>query len=239
MSRDTSRGTPTRSALVWLTATSAVVVALAVVRPELDAGLGTLRGTTPTPRFDDLLASGGALVLLACAAWGWLVATLVVLESLGRPLPRGRRVAPPAVRRTLLAACGVCLVAGMAPAAADPGRGPAPPAPPPAGSPGPAAVVGLPLPERPNDEVRHRAAPTRPRTAPGPVAGATALPAGARVVRVRPGDTLWGIARDALGPDAHAADVARHWPDIWRTNRTAIGPDPDLIHPDTTLQLPD
>lgn len=55
---------------------------------------------------------------------------------------------------------------------------------------------------------------------------------------VRPGESLWSIAADALGPGAEDADIARAWPRIHALNVGLIGPDPDLIHPGQTLDLP-
>jgi nucleoid-associated protein YgaU len=57
-------------------------------------------------------------------------------------------------------------------------------------------------------------------------------------VTVRPGDSLWDLALDQLGPDAGAADVDLHWHRLYRLNRPLVGPDPDLIHPGQQLRLP-
>jgi nucleoid-associated protein YgaU len=57
-------------------------------------------------------------------------------------------------------------------------------------------------------------------------------------VVVRPGDTLWAIARSRLGPGADDARVA-HDVDRWhRLNHDVIGDDPDLIHPGQRLTAP-
>lgn len=56
---------------------------------------------------------------------------------------------------------------------------------------------------------------------------------------VQPGDTLWDIAADDLGPNADAADIAREWPRWFKKNRATIGNDPDLIQPGMVLQDPD
>ncbi len=78
-----------------------------------------------------------------------------------------------------------------------------------------------------------RAAPAPPvRVAPGPEARA-AIPLGPvppGVYRVRPGDTLWGIAARAYG------DPYR-WRDIFEANRAKIS-DPDMIYPRLELQIP-
>jgi LysM domain len=47
---------------------------------------------------------------------------------------------------------------------------------------------------------------------------------------VQPGDTLWSIARDLLGPNASAAAIAREVDRLWQLNADAIGTgDPNLI----------
>ncbi|MGE5635844.1 MAG: LysM peptidoglycan-binding domain-containing protein [Nocardioidaceae bacterium] len=56
---------------------------------------------------------------------------------------------------------------------------------------------------------------------------------------VRPGDTLWSIARRLLGRRASPAAIASLVDRIWRLNADAIGTgDPDLINPGTRLLLP-
>ena len=58
-----------------------------------------------------------------------------------------------------------------------------------------------------------------------------------RVV-VRPGDTLWAIARFRLGPGAGTTSVAREVDRWYRLNDDVIGDDPDLIHPGQRLTAP-
>lgn len=58
------------------------------------------------------------------------------------------------------------------------------------------------------------------------------------VVVVRPGDTLWDIARRHLPAGATDAQVARAWPRWYAANRTVIGPDPDVIRPGQRLRAP-
>lgn len=64
-------------------------------------------------------------------------------------------------------------------------------------------------------------------TGPAPVAK---VQAGQSVYKVRPGDTLSGIARDRLGN-------MRRWPEIWEANRNRIA-DPNLIDVGWELLLP-
>lgn len=54
---------------------------------------------------------------------------------------------------------------------------------------------------------------------------------------VAPGDSLWSIVRERspAADDADVGDQVRAW---YRTNRTVIGPDPDLIHPGQRLDPP-
>ncbi len=77
-----------------------------------------------------------------------------------------------------------------------------------------------------------------PTIAAPPVAAAPAAPAAAVVRTVRPGDSLWRIAAQSLGPHASTAQIALSWPTWWQANRAVIGDDPDLLHPGTRLTPP-
>jgi len=60
-------------------------------------------------------------------------------------------------------------------------------------------------------------------------------------VLVRPGDSLWAVARrdlQAAGAAATARDVAAAWPLWWAANRQLVGEDPDLLRPGTHLTPP-
>jgi hypothetical protein len=57
-------------------------------------------------------------------------------------------------------------------------------------------------------------------------------------VRVRPGDSLWRVARTLLPDGAGDAAVDRMWRRIAACNRDRLGPDPDLIFPGTLLRVP-
>src|SRR5262249_24120892 len=48
---------------------------------------------------------------------------------------------------------------------------------------------------------------------------------------IRSGDCLWNIAKNQLGD-------ARQWQDIYKLNADKLGSNPDLIHPGTSIQLP-
>ena len=55
---------------------------------------------------------------------------------------------------------------------------------------------------------------------------------------VRPGDSLWAIARRGMGAGTSDAAVARYVVRIWNANERRIGTgNPDLIYPGTTLRL--
>ncbi|HRW17789.1 MAG TPA: LysM domain-containing protein [Dermatophilaceae bacterium] len=55
---------------------------------------------------------------------------------------------------------------------------------------------------------------------------------------VRRGDTLWDIARRALGPGTTAGQIAAEWPRWYAANRDLIGPDPNHIEPGQRLIAP-
>jgi LysM repeat protein len=64
--------------------------------------------------------------------------------------------------------------------------------------------------------------------------------AGARgsTVMVKPGDSLWSIARTLVGPSASDEDVERRLVEIWDDNERRIGTgDPNLIFPGTRLRV--
>lgn len=111
---------------------------------------------------------------------------------------------------------------GPTAAPAAPERTSAPQAQPPVApgaQPSPGGPAGLPRAGRP--EAARAAAPTS--------------------VVVRPGDTLWDLAEQALAQDDRpptARQVAQSWPRWWAANREVIGPDPDLLHPGTRLSPP-
>ncbi len=71
-----------------------------------------------------------------------------------------------------------------------------------------------------------------------PTVVGTARPPTNHLVVVRPGDTLWSIARARLGPDADVAGTARACDRWYHANRDVIGDDPDLIQPGQRLTAP-
>lgn len=201
----------------------------------LVAGAGTVAGATlardlatalgPLPSVDDVVA----LALLAAgtvtAGWyavtalGWAACSLARLG--GRRWARAERAlarhGAPLLRRALATGVGVTLsgAASWGAAAADP--------------------VGVP------DDLGWRpAAVAGPARLEGPAHPESASAPGVAHV-VRPGDTLWGIARaglEAAGRRAEPADVALAWPRWYAANADVVGPDPDLIRPGQVLVPP-
>src|SRR3712207_80909 len=66
---------------------------------------------------------------------------------------------------------------------------------------------------------------------------AAADTAPARVV-VRPGDSLWSISEERLGPNATPQQIASETERIYALNQNQIGADPNLIFPGQKLSAP-
>ena len=219
-------GSLPRCLAVWVAAGLVLVTLLRALAPDLIGAPALLAtsGRAGVP-FDALVTVGCAALLAGCAAWAWLVVTADVLEAVGGR-PRLDRGCPASVRRWVLAACGVALAAGAAPATAAGGhdgavgaaRGP--------GVEDRSVLAGLPMPDL--------AVGPPQRTGPAPWLRERAP----RDVLVRPGDTLWDLAAGDLPAVASPAAVDRHWRLLWQVNRAAIGPDPNTIRPGTSLRLP-
>lgn len=91
---------------------------------------------------------------------------------------------------------------------------------------------GHPLGPGPADAARPNADADADADAARPVTHADA------VVVVQPGDSLWSLAEDRLGPQATDAQIAQTWPTWWQANREVVGDDPDLLLPGTPLTPP-
>ncbi|MFC5677775.1 LysM peptidoglycan-binding domain-containing protein [Aeromicrobium endophyticum] len=165
------------------------------------------------PSFPDAALAGASLLVLALASWSLLVAAAVVLGASSRLVAA---ITPVALRRALLVGAAGALT--IAPAHAEQRAAP---------DSSPHSVAGLSLPDRPEG------ASSRP-PASAPLAGRDT----ADHVRVRPGDTLWAIARRSLPPGATTAEIASATATWHRTNREVIGDDPDLVVPDQLLAPP-
>jgi hypothetical protein len=196
--------------------------------PSLHGGIAAVaRGPVNAPgrTLDQLVVSvaGG----LAWLALGFLLAStaatvlFATMHTAAAPVPLVQRLCGPTWwRRAVLGACGLSLVAPVAAIAAHPGDGlggrcrdscavaPARTSP----------LSGLQFPDLP-DVARTQVGPARTRT-------------------VRPGDSLWLIARDILRPAAPDSAVCREVDGLYAANRAVVGPDPDLIFPGTELIQP-
>lgn len=213
----------TRCLLVLLAVTSGTIALVARLLPDLVAlGRAIASGSVAGAPFDDVLVQVCVVAIVGCAAWLWLV-TAVVAADAARGRPARRRGVPVAIRRMVLAACGVALAGGLgAPAHADDSGARSP-------------LQGLPLPDRATttthvSQVFARAAAHN--------RAETASQRHLAVVVVEPGDTLWAIARADLPAHAGDAAVARRVREIHEANLSVIGTDPDLIRPDQRLRMP-
>jgi nucleoid-associated protein YgaU len=157
---------------------------------------------------DHVLVAACTTGLALSLAWLWLVTSLTVAQVAVGSVPRGGG----ATRRLVFLACGVAVTAGTTLPAHAAGGG------------GADVLVGLPLPERAVSATTTR----QPRTTAPAATGGTYV--------VRPGDSLWSIARSHPAP---GTDVESRWREIWRLNRDVVGADPDLIHPGQALRLPE
>jgi hypothetical protein len=172
--------------------------------------------------FDVLLVRGAVGALGLAALWVVVVVVAVALEARSNGRIRfAERTGCPRVARLWLIGVFVALFAGVGPAGAD-DLGGMPRGPVASAT----ALEGLPLPDRASGSTGH-------------------------VVVVRPGDTLWRIARDTLGDTlgADSRDRAAHEPSpaalagavarLHAANRDVIGDDPDLIRPGQHLTIPE
>lgn len=220
-----------RGWLLWAAVGGLLATLPSQLAPELRLLAGTLR-TEAALDLVSLVRGVAAALLLGCALWWWASVTAVLVAA-----ARGRRVRPRGcprwLHRAVLGALGAAVTGGLAaPALAVDGAD--------AAASSVEVVRGLPYPDRPAGPATDlTTAPTRPPRAPAArpaLAEVAPLPAPSHVVR--PGDTLWALAARDLSPAASAAEITDRWRLIYRLNRAAIGPDPDLIVPGTSLELP-
>ena len=211
-------------------------------------------GQAADPATLESLITAGVLIGGAAAASAVAATTGVALvQSLLGWRPRAAGALPRPLRRFLLGATAVALVAGAAlPANADeayPGWAPAVGSP----SPGPTLEVPSPAPspspmvtqvsdettspDEPLELHAESAASPLPRAAGEGSGVASADASSAEHVVVR-GDSLWRIAAAQLGPGASDAEIARAWPAIYQANRAVIGENPSLIVPGQHLTIP-
>ena len=199
-----------RPLAVWLVVTAVAGSALAAVPAAWEA----VDPSSGAEGAAHVVVSGCATALALALAWLWVITSATVAELLLTGTPPARRGT---TRRLVLLACGAAVMAGTTlPAAAT-------------GGDGRELLVGLPLPERAVAPARQQPQHHSRQLTPLP-----ATTGGTYVVR--PGDSLWSIARAHPVP---GTDVDRRWRAIWLANREVVGDDPDLIHPGQALRLPD
>ena len=196
-----------------------------------------------------IVANTAGLIVITWWVMSFAIAVAAtLLDRLGRTRAAAAtgRFSPAFMRRLVLAAVGLQLLAAPLATAATSPDGPGP------GRPDQAAVSASWTPSRgqaPAPEPQGRAAAVDPRWKPlspivdaGPLAArhvrAQDTPGARREVTVRAGDSLWSIAAAALGPLASDADIAREWPRLYAGNREAIGANPHLLRPGQVLVLP-
>lgn len=178
-----------------------------------------------------------------------------------------RRITPALMRKLVSASVGASIALAPAVAAAAPGyttlgqptaassvigAG--------TGSPPSTAVTGrltdLPSPSWPLDAAAASSDPSPPdgsrgptssgtNPTPPPVVAAPVLPLDPErdtptdgSVVVKPGDSLWLLTAQRLGPSATEEQIAVGWPYWYRANRRVIGRDPNLLRPGEQLTAP-
>ncbi len=196
-----------------------------LVRRLAEGGLASVAGLPPA----EALSAGCAWVVLTCACWLVATTSLTVVATVltvgradrvgpGRLERLARRTCPRfahgTVRRLVLVGCGLALGSALAPV-------PGPTGPASADRPDP-DLSGLALPDR-----THGVTLQPERRQPRP-----------RQVTVRPGESLWSIAAGLASRNAGDTHIDSAWRELYRHNHRVIGPDPDLIHPGTRLNLP-
>lgn len=156
----------------------------------------------------------GGYLLLAFAAEG----AVHLPGAIGRVAAALRPLAPRFVRHAVRAGMGASVTAAVVAAPS-------------------AAFATTPAPPLPQT-----AAPTLTSPSPLEWPGLTAAkppPAKQRApIVVRPGDSLWRLTADLLGPDATPRRIADTWPRLYAENRHVVGADPNLIHPGQRLVPP-
>ena len=186
-----------------------------------------------------LTSLAGALAPAAYAATSGGAGALAALPAPGEPIAsatQGLRAPGPAVPAPVVAPADPGTATPTPPPRARPPAPPARPPAPPADGP-----LGLPPPGEPAAGGRSPTARSIAASSPAPAGSAApAAPANQRpgAVVVHRGDTLWSLARSALGPQATDAQIAAEWPRWWRANATVVGRDPDVLWPGQVLLPP-
>jgi LysM domain len=183
----------------------------------------------PAAAPDDLLVVLCAGVATLISIWlvaCWAAAVLTHLPgAMGRAAGRAyRRITPAALRGVMVIAVGTAVAAGSGQAALA--------------SPRSAAGVAVTV------SASAMAPDAVARDLPDPGWSATASPSQAMPsprtteVTIRPGDTLWHVARRQLPPDASPLAIDRAWRQWYSANADIIGDDPDVLNVGQRLRSP-
>lgn len=187
-------------------------LSIVILGPHAPAEVGTLRDSN----FDSALAALSSLVLLALSAWIVSSVGLAFLAArTGVALRLSRAITPAFLRRALFLGAAGALAVGPVSASVTTGNTDG------HGSRSVSQTLdGLPLPDRPMSQ--------RPIS----IAVTTGT------YTVKSGDTLWAIASRDLDPTTSPNIVAAEMKRWYATNRSVIGPDPNLILPGQKLTQP-
>lgn len=153
-------------------------------------------------------------VHLALSVWVVISASLLVMSNRSALARRwSLRFTPTLLRAAIIsgAASGLAFAPLSAQAAVSV-----------SGTEGHQSLTGLRLPDRPVNDANGAAPSQTDRS----------------VVTVVAGDTLWAIAARSLPASSGNAEVASECARWYATNRSVIGPDPDLIAPTMVLRAP-
>lgn len=223
-----------RLVLVALAVVPVVLLGLAAAR-SAGRGLSLATQTTAGSGIDVFtgLVSAAAWLVLGCAGC-WLALALLT-GLLAESGPVGQRLVGPAasvltprrLRLLLRLACGIAVAAPIGLPAHAGQVGPAE-CPEPICRP---TTDALPIPDRPDVTA------AAPSWGAWPVESSLTGSSAVSVV-VQPGDTLWAIAAAHLPATAGNAAIAAAWPAWFGANAAAIGDNPHLIHPGTSLSVP-
>jgi LysM domain len=226
MDQTAAEATFARCFWVLLMVTSGTAVLMGLLLPDgLTLGASIRTGAVAREPFDEVLVHACEVAVCGCAAWLWL-ATVVMTADAAHGREHHTLGVPRAWRRLVLAACGVALVGSLgAPAHARDGGRTSP-------------LEGLRLPDRAATTTHVSQVFARAAAHQSSMQGGGTSDARPRVVVVRPGDTLWDLARTELPPGADDATVAARVRQIHRANRAVIGANPDLIRPHQRLRMP-
>ncbi|WP_194948295.1 LysM peptidoglycan-binding domain-containing protein [Actinomyces trachealis] len=209
-------------------ATAALLGRLSYLRQQSLRGLSVASwGST---QFSDAVLVGLCLLGAMAAAW-YCLSALLALVATASPRPHHLPQASGAREfcERLLEAWGAPLVRRLAAGALVASLGTAP-----------ALAAEAPVADdfgwQPTQSASQTTPPTQQENTPAPTA--TTQPVKTNQHTVQPGESLWEITATQLGLPNNSAAVATAWPQLYEVNKDAIGPDPGLIWPGTTLRLP-